>query len=177
MPRIFSGWRKPHFARGQRGEADLLVHELLVPRLADAEGVHVANLHVGHHLRRRNDDKVDVFVRIDATCRQPVAHPEIVRAAGKGHRDARRLSGRLLGREPLLERTGVQLDPSVGIFLRDRDALAVFVQIEERVHRQRLLVLHHRTGGIEMRLRPQDVAAVNAAALAAEGHVIARRAP
>ena len=36
------------------GVADLLVDQLAVPRLADAEGVLGAGLHVGHHLRRRD---------------------------------------------------------------------------------------------------------------------------
>ena len=59
----------------------------------------------------------------------------------------------------------------------DRDRLAVLVEVEQRVHRQRLLVLHDRAGRIEMDLRTQDVAAVDAVVLAAERHVVARSAP
>ena len=85
----------PDLAGGAGGEADALVDELLVPRLADAEGVHVADLHVRHHLRRRHDDGRDVLVGIDAAGGQPVADPQIVRAAGEGHGDLHFLALRL----------------------------------------------------------------------------------
>ena len=77
----------PDLAGGAGRVADALVDELLVPRLADAEGVHVADLHVGHHLRRRHDDGRDVLVGIDAAGGQPVADPQIVGAAREGHGD------------------------------------------------------------------------------------------
>jgi len=76
----------PQLAGGVGGVADLLVDQLGVPRLAYAEGVHAADLHVGDHLRRRHDDGVDVGVRVDAAGRQPVAHPQVMGAAGEGHR-------------------------------------------------------------------------------------------
>ena len=100
--RLF-GMPLPQFAGGGGGEADALVDELLVPRLADAEHIHVADLHVGDHLRRRHDDGRDILVGIDAAGGQPVAHPEVMRAAREGHGGLDFLACRLLGREGVLQ--------------------------------------------------------------------------
>ena len=48
--------------------------------------VHIADLHIGHHLRRRHDDGGDVLVGIDAAGGQPIAQPQVVRASREGHR-------------------------------------------------------------------------------------------
>ena len=104
----------PELAGGDRGVADVLVDELQVPRLADAEAVHGADLHVRHHLRRRHDDGLDVLVGIDAAGGEPVADPEIVGAAGEGHGGLDRLAGGLLLVERGLERLGVDADLDVG---------------------------------------------------------------
>ena len=42
----------PDVLRGDRREADAVGDGARVPRLADAEAVHLADLHVGDHLRR-----------------------------------------------------------------------------------------------------------------------------
>ncbi len=110
MPSDFLRMLEPDLAGGAGGEADVLVDELLVPRLADAEAVHVADLHVRHHLRRRHDDGRDVLVGIDAAGGEPVADPQIVRAAGEGHGDLHFLARGLLLLERGLERRGVGAD-------------------------------------------------------------------
>ena len=66
---------------------------LRVPRLADAEAVHLVDLHVRDHLRRRNGDERDILVGMDAAARQPVAHPHRVRAGRKRHRERQRIAG------------------------------------------------------------------------------------
>ncbi len=76
-----------------------------------------------------------------------------------------------------LERLGVDADRDLGIFLRDRDALAVQIEPRQDVHRRRHVVLRHLAGGDEVRHRRQDVRAVDAVALGAEHEVVARRAP
>ena len=168
---------EPEFAGGAGGVADILIDELFVPRLADAEGVHGADLHVRHHLRRRHDDGRDVLVRIDAAGGEPVANPQIMGAAGERHGDLHFLAGCFLLREGFLQRRAVGSDRQILELVGDRDGLAVLVEVEERVHRQRLIVLHHLAGGVEMRLRAQDVAAIDTVGLCAERHVVARRAP
>ena len=115
----------PDLAGHAGGVADVLVHELVVPRLADAEGVHVADLHVGHHLRRRHDDGRDVLVGIDAAGGQPVADPQVVRAAGEGHGALHFLAGRLLLGEGFLERRRVGLGAAALELVGDGDALAL----------------------------------------------------
>ena len=44
----------PDLLGGDGGEADAVGDGARVPRLAHAEAVHLADLHVGDHLRRRN---------------------------------------------------------------------------------------------------------------------------
>ena len=74
----------PDVLRGHGGEADAVHDRAVVPRLADAEAVHVADAHVGHHLRRRHGDRLDVLHRIDAVRRQPVVQPHGVGAGREG---------------------------------------------------------------------------------------------
>jgi hypothetical protein len=56
----------PDVLRGGRGDADAVDDGAVVPGLADAEAVHVAHAHVGHHLRRRHGDDLGVLHRVDA---------------------------------------------------------------------------------------------------------------
>jgi hypothetical protein len=72
-----------------RRVSELLVDELRIPRLADAEGVHGADLHVGDNLRRRHHDGGHVLVGIDAAGCEPITNPKIVRATREGHGDFR----------------------------------------------------------------------------------------
>ena len=95
----FFGMSLPDFAGRTGGETDPLVDQLLVPRFADAEGVHIADLHIRHHLRGRNDDGRNVLVGINAGGGKPIAEPKIVGATGKGHRDLHFFALRLLGLE------------------------------------------------------------------------------
>ena len=115
----------------------LLMDQLQVPRLADAEAIHGADFHVGDHLRRRHHDGFDILVGIDAAGGEPVADPEIVGAAREGHRGLDRLAGGFLLLEHRLERRGVGADLEVGIFLGDRDALGVEIEPRQDVHRRR----------------------------------------
>ena len=70
----------PDVLRRDRGEADAVGDRAVAPRLADAVAVHVADAHVGDHLRRRHGDDLGVLERIDAVGRQPVVDPHRVRA-------------------------------------------------------------------------------------------------
>ena len=167
----------PELTGGDRRVADVLMDELQVPGLADAEAVHRADLHVRHHLGRRHDDGLDVPVGIDAAGGEPVADPQIVRAAREGHGGLDRLAGGLLLLQRLAKRLGVEPDLDVGVFLRDRDALAVKIEPGEDVHRRRHVVLRHLAGADEVGHRREDVGAVDAIALGAEHEVVARRAP
>ena len=168
---------EPDLAGRAGGEADALVDELLVPRLADAEGVHVADLHVRHHLRRRHDDGRDVLVGVDAAGGDPVADPQVVGAAGEGHRDLHFLAVGLLLLEGGLERRGVGGDLEVLVFVGDRDRLGVEIEARQQVHRRRHVVLRHLAGRDQVGHRRQDVRAVDAVLLGAEHEVVARRAP
>ena len=98
-------------------------------------------------------------------------------AAGEGHRGLDRLAGGLLLVQRDLERRGVDADLEVGIFLGDRDALAVQIEPRQDVHRRRLVVLRHLAGRNQVRHRGQDMRAVDAVAFRAQHEVVARRAP
>ena len=174
--RLF-GMHVPELAGGDRRVADLLVDELQVPRLAHAEAIHRADLHVRHHLRRRHRDGLDVLVGVDAAGREPVADPQIVRAARERVRGLDRLARGLLLLERRLERRGVHADLEVLVFLRDRDALAVEIEPRQDVHRRRHVVLRHLAGRDQVRHRREDMRAVDAVAFAAEHEIVARRAP
>ena len=167
----------PDLAGGAGGVADVLVHELVVPRLADAEGRHVADLHVGHHLGRRHDDGRDVLVGIDAARGQPVADPHVVGAAGEGHGALHFLARRLLLGEGFLERRGVGLGAAALEFVGDRDALALVVEPRQDIHRRRLVLRGHGAERDQVGKRRQDMRAVDAARRRAQHHVVARRAP
>ena len=153
------------------------MNQLQVPWLAHAEAIHGADLHVGDHLRRRHHDGLDVLVGIDAAGGEPVADPEIVGAAGEGHRGLDRFARGLLLVQRRFERRGVDADLEVGVFLGDRDALAVEVEPRQDVHRRRLVVLRHLAGRDQIRHRGQDMRAVDAVAFRAEHEVVARGAP
>src|SRR5437764_2864801 len=77
----------PDVLRRDRGESDLVEDRPVVPRLADAESVHIAHPHVRHHLRRWNHNRFDVVQRVNAVRRQPVVDPHRMRAGGKGLRE------------------------------------------------------------------------------------------
>ncbi len=167
----------PDLAGHAGGVADILVDELIAPWLADAEGVHVADLHVGHHLRRRHDDGRDVLVRIDAAGGQPVADPHIMGAARKGHGALHFLAGGLLLGEGLLERRGIHGGACVLEFLGNRDRLAVVVEARQDIHRRRFVLRRRRAHRDLVGLGRQDVCAVDAARVRTEHDVVARCAP
>ena len=167
----------PELAGGDGGVADALVDELLVPRLADAEAVHRADLHVRHHLGRGHDDGLDVLVGVDAAGGEPVADPEVVSAAREGHRRLHRLARRLLGLQHGFERLGVEPDLVVDVLLGDRDALTVQVEPGHDVHRHGHVVLRHPARRDQVGHRAEDVGAVDAVALGAEHEVVAGGAP
>ncbi len=168
---------RPDFAGGAGGEADALVDELLVPRLADAERIHGADLHVGHHLRRRHHDGGDVLVRVDAAGRQPVANPQVVGAAGEGHGDLDLFARSLLGLEGRLQRGGIGGDGQILVFIGDRDGLSVEIEPRQDVHRRGHVVLRHLAGRDQIRHGRQDMRAVDAVGRAAQHEIVARGAP
>ncbi len=167
----------PQFAGGQRGVSDLLMDELQIPRLTDAERVHGADLHVRHHLRRGYNDGLDVLVGIDAASRQPVANPQIVGASRKRHRRLDGLTRCFFLLECRLERRGIDADLQVAIFLGHRDALAVQVQPRHDVHRRRHVVLRHLAGRNEIGHRRQDVCAIDAVAFRSQHQIVTGGAP
>ena len=167
----------PQLAGGQRGITEALLHELRVPRLADAEAIHRADLHVRHHLGRRHDDGLDVLVGVDPAGGEPVADPEVVGAAGEGHGRLHRLAGGFLLVDRGLEHLGIEGDLGVQILLGHRDALAVSVEPGQDLHRHGDVVLRHAAGADEVGHRRQDVRAVDAVALGAEHEVVAGGAP
>ena len=155
----------------------LLVDELVVPRLADAEGVHGADLHVGHHLRRRHDD--GLRRPCPGRCRRRRA------SSGSTGRACRR--GRSWRPSPPCRAfffssaflSGAASTPS----LRSSYSLATEIAWPLRFSRARMYI---GTGwlfcvtlpvGDQVGHRRQDVRAVDAAAFAAEHEVVARGAP
>ena len=100
-----------------------------------------------------------------------------MRSAWESNSCRRGLAVRLGLGEGGLKRTGVETHADILVGLGDGKSLTILVEVDQRVHGQRLLVLHHRTGGIEMDLRPQDVATVDAAIGRTERHIVPRRAP
>ena len=130
----------PHLLRRRHGEADAVFDGAVVPRLADAEAVHLVDLHVGDHLRRRNGDEADVLVRMDAAGGEPVAHPHRVRAGREGHRERERLAG---GLGLVGERLDVLRLADAGRLqlVVQRDRLAVAIEQPRDHHR-----LHRRSG-------------------------------
>ena len=120
----------PDRLRCLRGEANLVEDRAVVPRLADAKSIHVADPHVGNHLRRRHDDRLHIVERMDAVRRQPVIEPHRVRAGRECLRERvlallaidQRLEFRAVGRAFFLQLT------------RQRDRLAVVVEIHQHGH-------------------------------------------
>ena len=86
----------PHLLRGNRCKADAIGDGAGVPWLADTKAVHLADLHICHHLRRRYGDQRHVFVRMYSARAEPIARPHRVRAGRKRHRESHRRAG-LLG--------------------------------------------------------------------------------
>jgi len=120
--------------------------QLQVPRFANAEAIHGADLHVGDHLRRRHHDGFDVLVGIDAAGGEPVADPQIVRATRERHRSLIDLPAAFFLSSATLKRRGVDADLEVGVFPGDRDALCIEIEPRQDVHRGRLIVLRHLAG-------------------------------
>ena len=85
----------PDLLRRHGGETDAVLDGAVVPRLPDAEAVHLVHLHVRDHLRRRDGDQVDVAIGMDAARCEPVAQPHRVRAGRKRHRKGQRIAGGL----------------------------------------------------------------------------------
>ncbi|CUX59944.1 conserved hypothetical protein [Agrobacterium tumefaciens str. Kerr 14] len=167
----------PELSGGTGSKADALIDELFIPRLAHTEDVHIADLHVGNHLRRRNDDGGDVLVRIDAASGEPVADPEIMGAAGEGHRGLNFLAFGLLLLESSLQFGSIELNAGFGIFLGDGNTLAVEVEAGEDGHRHRHIILGHLAGVHEIGHRRQNMRAINAVGCATKHEIVARRAP
>ena len=57
------------------GVAQLLMNQLVVPRLTHAKRVHGANFYVGDHLRRGHDDRLHLSLRVDTARGQPITQP------------------------------------------------------------------------------------------------------
>ena len=95
----------PNLLAGDDGIADVVADGALIPRLADAEAAHIADLHVHHHLRRRHHQQTQLAKRIDADAGEPVIEPHCVGAGRKGVGEA--IAARLAGGDALLQRCTV----------------------------------------------------------------------
>ena len=82
----FLGMVFPDRLRRFGGKADTVDNRAIVPRLADAKSVHVADPHVGDHLGRRHRDHLCVGERVDAVGGKPVVQPHRMRAGREGLR-------------------------------------------------------------------------------------------
>ncbi len=120
----------PDRLRGLDREADAVDDRAVAPRLADAEPVHVADAHVGDHLRRRHRDDLGVGERIDAVRCEPVINPHRVRAGRERLRE--RVFALFLVHQHLQRRA--VLDAFVVEFFRERDRLAVVVEVHQDRH-------------------------------------------
>src|SRR3989442_15412836 len=76
----------PELLGRDRGEADAIDDGAGPPRLAHTVAVHLADLHVGDHLSRRNGDERDVAIGIDSARAQPLPGPHRVVARRIPHR-------------------------------------------------------------------------------------------
>src|SRR5262245_52205678 len=76
----------PHLLRRDRCKTNTVGNSPSIPGLPDAKAVHLAYLHIGHHLGWRNGNEGDVFVGVNAPGGQPVAHPHRMRTRRIGHR-------------------------------------------------------------------------------------------
>jgi len=54
VPSTFSGWSFHISCVVTPVETDLVVDSACTPRLAHAVAIHIADAHIGHHLRRRH---------------------------------------------------------------------------------------------------------------------------
>src|SRR5207249_7237217 len=82
----------PEILGCHRGEPDFVCNGARVPRLADAEAVHLADFHIGHHLSWWHGNQRDLFIRIDSPSAEVVTHPHRMRPWRKGHRESQRLT-------------------------------------------------------------------------------------
>jgi len=88
----FFGMIFPDVLCVQAGEANAVEDSASVPWFADAIAIHLSNFHVGDHLRRRNGDERNVFVRVNTAGAEKIAHPHGVRAEWKGHGEGHRFA-------------------------------------------------------------------------------------
>lgn len=86
----------PNRLRGDGGETDVFRDGFRIPRFADAEAVHLADLHVGYHLWRRHGDERNIrastgsIAGIDASRSEVVAHPHRMSSGRECHREGHR---------------------------------------------------------------------------------------
>jgi hypothetical protein len=136
------------------GESDAVGDGLAVPRFADAEAVHLADLHVGDHLRRRDGDQGDIgtaargVAGVDAAGGEPVAQPHGVGAGREGHRESHRIAGCFRGVDQRLEGLRVGRDFAFER-IGEADRLAVAVEDPGDDHRdfRRAAEAHGRGDG------------------------------
>src|SRR4030095_1703627 len=114
------------------GHADALLPRASIPRFTDAEAIHVADFHVLDHLRWRDGNDLDCSL-IDTGRREPIAQPQIVRPAWKGHRKSNcLLSFEGVDRRPQL--VDIAETNLLAKIVRERNGLAVVVQDHRNVH-------------------------------------------
>src|SRR5262245_5712005 len=75
----------PYLLRGDGRKTDAIGDGARVPRLTDTKTVHFADLHIRHHLRRRNSDQGNILIGVDTACAEPIAGPHSVGTWRKGH--------------------------------------------------------------------------------------------
>ena len=156
----------PDVLRCRRRETDVVHDGAVVPRLANAETIHVADAHVGNHLRWRHGDCLDILERVDALRRQPVIQPHGVGAGRESLGEGvftlllgnQRSQAGPIGRALVLQLVG------------KRDRLTVVVQAHQHAH----ILL--RTANAELHAIDQAVQHVSAIKLAID-QLVTHRSP
>ena len=120
----------PDALRGLDGEADLVVNGAVVPGFAHAEAVHIADAHVGDHLRRRHHNIFYILEWIDADTGEPVVKPHRMGAGGKGLRKG--IFGFVFVDECL--QSCAVFHAFLGKFIGERDRLPVVIQVHQDGH-------------------------------------------
>ena len=145
---------RPDLLGGGGGESDLVEDRPRAPGFADAEAVHVADAHVGDHLRWWHDDGLHVAHGVDAQAAEPVVQPHGVGAGGEGLGKGQRRTAflHMLGQLRAVAHAGLTQ------LLGQGDGLAILIQPHQHCHvplrpcQAELGAVHHAVehmGGIQ----------------------------
>jgi len=114
---------------------------------------------------------------MDAAGGQPIADPQIMRAAREGHGRLDLFACGSFRIEGGFQPGCVKLHAGFRIFLCDRNALAVVIETREDRHRHGLVVLRYVAGVYEIGERRENMGAVDAVCRPAKHEVVAGCTP